>query len=65
MTKPDKQRFVIVIEGMDEPRWPLAIRLRLMLKRILRGLHLRCISIEPHRPEPIKSDTIPPYRGPQ
>lgn len=55
-----------MVEGADEPNWPLDIRLRLALKRMLRGLHLRCLSIGP-APE-VTSDAAseppPPYRGP-
>lgn len=49
--KAERQRFRLVLE--DEPQAangaPVAVRLRMALKRLLRGHGLRCVAIVPER----------------
>lgn len=43
-------RYTITIEAMPRPDDPTGVRrVRIALKRLLRGLHLKCIEAKPER----------------
>lgn len=66
MSRPSGERFQLVIRdsGRDGDS-PTAVRLRILLKRLLRGLGFRCEKIEPAAPadaapiEPTSADAPP------